>query len=111
MKHLLNHLIQRHLIPLLLLPVVLSGFACFTIFGLVHELHTSSTTDLILLAVVSLLGIIGTFCTSIFLRVVRSQPPTWQIFQLGRTAWSVLITAAWLGGAACGLLMIYETSR
>ena len=46
MKHLLSHLIQRHLIPLLLLPVVLSGLACFAIFGLVHELRTSSTSDL-----------------------------------------------------------------
>jgi len=111
MKHLFNHLIQRHVIPLLLLPVVCSGFACFTIYGLLHELHTSSRTDLIFLAIISLLGIIGTLCTSVFLRVVRSQPATWQVFELGRTAWSVLIIAAWLAGVACGVLMIYETSR
>ncbi len=108
MKHLLNHLIQRHVIPLLLLPVVFSGFACFAIFGLLHELHTSSTTDLIILTAISLLGLIGTFCTSIFLRIVRSQPTTWQAFELGRTAWSVLIIVAWITGAACGVLMIYE---
>jgi hypothetical protein len=115
MKHLLNHLIQRHVIPLLLLPVVFSGFACFAAYGLLHDLRTSSTAasmgDLIILAVVSLLGIIGTLCTSVFFRVIRSQPVTWQIFELGRTAWSVLIISAWLAGVACGVLMIYETSR
>lgn len=111
MKHLLNHLIQRHLIPLLLLPVVLSGFSCFAIYGLLHELRNSSATDLIILAIISSLGIIGTFCTLGFLRVVRSQPATWQVFELGRTAWSVLITVAWIAGVACGVLMIYETSR
>jgi hypothetical protein len=84
MKHLLNHLIQRHVIPLLLLPVVLSGLACFAIYGLLHELRTSSSTDLIILGVISLLGIIGTLCSSVFLRVVRSQPVTWQVFELER---------------------------
>ena len=111
MKHLLNHLIQRHLIPLLLLPVVLSGLACFALFGLVHELRTSSTTDLIILGVISLLGVIGTLCTTVFFRVVRSQPATWQVFELGRTAWSVLIVSAWLAGVACGVVMIYEITR
>ena len=111
MKHLLNHLIQRHVIPLLLLPVVLSGFSCFAIYGLLHELRTSSSTDLIILGIISLLGIIGTLCSSVFLRVVRSQPVAWQVFELGRTAWSVLIVVAWLAGVACGVLMIYETSR
>jgi hypothetical protein len=111
MKHLLNHLVQRHVIPLLLLPVVLSGFAWFAIYGFLHEFRTSSTTDLIILAAVSMLGLIGTFCSSIVLRVVRAQPETWQVFELGRTAWSVLIIAAWIAGVACGLLMIYETSR
>jgi hypothetical protein len=111
MKHLLDHLIQRHVIPLMLLPVVMSGFSCFAIYGLLHELHTSSATDLIILAVISLVGIIGTLCTSLFLRFVRSQALTWQVFELGRTAWSVLIVIAWLAGVACGLLMIYETSR
>ncbi len=111
MKHLLNHLIQRHVIPLLLLSVVLSGFSCFAIYGFLHELRTSSTTDLIILATISLVGVIGTVCTSVFLRFVRSQPLTWQVFELGRTAWSVLITAAWLAGVACGVLMIFETSR
>src|SRR4051794_17308695 len=109
MKHLLNHLIQRHLIPLLLLPVVLSGFACFAIYGLLHELHTSSTKDLIFLAIISLLGLIGTLCTSVFFRSVRSQHTNWRLFELGRTTWSVLILFAWLAGLACGILMIYET--
>jgi hypothetical protein len=110
MNHLLNHLIQRHVIPLMLLPVVLSGFSCFAIYGLLHELRTSSATDLIILAVISLIGVVGTLCTSIFLRFVRSQPVTWQVFELGRTAWSALIIVAWLAGVACGVLMIYETS-
>ena len=111
MKHLLNHLIQRHVIPLLLLPVVLSGFACFAIYGLLHELRTSSSTELIILGIISLFGILGTICSSVLLRVVWAQPVTWQIFELRRTAWMVLIVVAWLAGIACGVLMIYETSQ
>lgn len=111
MKHIFNHLVQRHVIPVLLIPVVLSGWFCFAISGLPQALRTSSTTDAIILIVISLLGVIGTFCSSVLLRVVRSQPTTWQIVGLGRTAWSVLIVVAWLGGAACGVLMIYQTSQ
>jgi len=110
MKHLLNHLIQRHVIPLLLLPVVLSGFSCFAIYGLPQALRSASTTDAIILVIISLLGVIGTFCTSVFFRVVRSQPATWQVFELGRTAWAVLIAVAWFAGVACGVLMIYVSA-
>lgn len=106
MKHLLNHLIQRHVIPLLLIPVVLSSFFCFAIYGFLHEFRTSSTGELIFMAILSLLGVIGTFCTLVLFRVVRSQPAAWQIFELGRTAWLVLITVAWLVGVACGVLML-----
>jgi hypothetical protein len=111
MKYLLDHLIQRHVIPLLLIPVVLSGLSCFAIFGLPEALRSSSTRDAIILAAISLFGIIGTICTSVFLRVIRSRPPTWKLFELGRTAWSILVTVAWLAGAGCGVLMIYDISQ
>jgi hypothetical protein len=108
-KQLLDHFIQGHVIPLLLIPVVLSGMSCFSIVGLPQALRSSSKTDVILLAALSLLGMIGTVGTWLFLRGVRSRPPTWRVFELGRTAWSVLIAAAWLAGVVCGLVMIYET--
>jgi hypothetical protein len=111
MKHLLNHLIQRHVIPVLLLPVVASGMLCFSIFGLPQAVRSSATGDEIILAAMSLLGVVGTVGTAVLVHVIRSQPAAWQVFELGRTAWSVLVTVAWLAGVACGVLMTYEISR
>ena len=106
MKHLFDHFIQGHVIPLLLIPVVLSGLSCFAIFGLPQALRSSSRTDAIILIVISLLGIIGTIGTWVFLRAVRSRPHTWQVFNLGRTAWSFLISVTWLAGVLCGVLIM-----
>jgi hypothetical protein len=111
MQHLLNHLIQHHVIPLLLIPVAISGVSCFAVYELLRELHDAPAADLILLAIFSIVGIIGTICTWFFLRSVRSQPVTWKTFELGRTTWSILIIFAWFAGAACGVLMIFDTSR
>ena len=111
MEHLLNHLIQRHVVPLLLLPVVMSGFFCLAILQLPETFRSPSTPDRIIAVVFSLFGIVGTVGTFIFLRVIRRKAQNWRVFELGRTAWLVLISVAWLAGVACGVLMLYEISR
>jgi hypothetical protein len=111
MEHLFNHLIQRHLVPLLLLPVVLSGFGCFGILLLPEAFRGSSTGDRIIAVVFSLIGIFGTVATLILVRAIRRRPTSWRVFELGRTAWTVLVTLAWLAGVACGFIMLHDISR
>ncbi|MGP8197927.1 MAG: hypothetical protein ACLQU4_00310 [Limisphaerales bacterium] len=111
MEHFLNHLIQRHVMPLLLIPVVMSSFSCFAILQLPEVFRSSSTPDQVVAVVFSLIGIFGTFGTYKFFRVIRHKAPTWRVFELGRTAWLVLIGMAWFAGLGCGVLMLYETSR
>jgi hypothetical protein len=82
MEHLLKRLVQRHLVPVLLLPVVLSGLACFAVSGLPQAVRSSSRAEEIILVVVTLLGILGSLGTFVCLRVIRRQPPTWRIFDL-----------------------------
>lgn len=111
MEHLLNHLIQRHLIPLLLIPVVLSGLACFAIAGLPEAFRGSSMSDIVILIIISLLGLVGSAGTFVLLRVIKKKAPDWRVFELGRTAWITLIALAWFAGVGCGLLMLHEISR
>jgi hypothetical protein len=111
MEHFFNHLIQRHVVPVLLLPAVISGFSCFAILQLPAAFEAPSTPDRIVAVVFSLIGIFGTLGTCLFFRAIRRKQPDWRVFELGRTAWLVLIGAAWLAGVGCGVLMLYETSR
>ena len=111
MERLFNHLIQRHLVPLLLLPVVLSGLSCFGIFLLPEAFRGSSTGNRIIAVIFSLIGIFGTVATLILLRVIRRRPTSWRVFELGRTAWTILVTLAWLAGVACGFIMLHDISR
>jgi hypothetical protein len=111
MEHLFNHLIQRHLVPVLLLPVVLSGLCCFGILLLPEAFRGSSTDDRIIAVICSLIGIFGTVATLILLRAIRRRPTSWRVFELGRTAWTVLVSIAWLAGVACGFIMLHGISR
>ncbi len=88
----------------------MSGFLCFAILKLPEAFRSSSTQDQVLLVAFSLIGILGTFGTYQFFRVIRRKASDWTVFALGRTAWLVLIGFAWLAGAGCGVLMLYETS-
>jgi hypothetical protein len=109
--HFLNHLAQRHLVPLLLLPVVMSGFCLFTVFGLPTAFRSSSTTDQILCLVFSMAGICGTAATLYFVRSITKRPASWRLFDLGRTAWLVLMVIAWGAGLGCGVLMLNAAAR
>ncbi len=111
MEPLFNHLLQRHVIPVLLLPVVLSGLGCVTVLLLPSTFRSSSTPDRLLVGIISLLGILGTIATFLLLRAIRRRDVSWRVFELGKTAWSVLISLAWLGGVACGFLMLHEVAR
>src|SRR5881409_1139667 len=110
MERLFNHLIQRHLVPVLLLPVVFSGLGCFAVFLLPEVFRSSSTPDRVLAVVFSLIGIFGTIATFILLRVIHRQASSWRVFDLGRTAWTILVSLAWLVGVGCGCIMMYELS-
>jgi hypothetical protein len=111
LKLISNHLLHRHVIPFLLLPVVMSGFACFAVFGLPDAIHMSSNSDVLGLIVISAGGILGSIGTMFVLCVIRKKEPYWRLFELGRTAWLTLITLAWIAGLGCGLLMVQEISR
>src|ERR1700678_3231800 len=111
MKHLLSHLIHRHILPILLLPIVVSGIFCVCIFELPAMFRSPSTPDRVISVVFSSLGILGTIATYLVFRVVRRRDQTWRVFELGRTAWTVLISVAWLCGVACGILIFYESLR
>jgi hypothetical protein len=89
----------------------MSGFSCFAIIGLPEVFRSSSTPDKVMAVVFSLIGILGTFGSYKFFRIVRHKAPNWRVFDLGRTAWLVLIGVAWFAGVGCGVLMLYETSR
>ena len=109
MERLGNRVVHGRLLPLLLLPVAISGFFCFTVFALPEAFRSTSRGDRVVAIVFSLIGIIGTFTTFMFLRAIRRRPPGWRVFDLGPTAWTVLVSTAWLMGIACGLFLIYET--
>ena len=109
MKHLLNHLIHRHVLPLLLLPIAVSGCFCFAVFTLPEAFRSTSTEDRFVAVVFSLLGIFGTAVTITFLRAMRRLSPEWRVFELGRTGWIVLISIAWLAGVGCGIVILYES--
>src|SRR5262245_60479831 len=70
MKHLVNHLVQRHLVPVLLLPVVLSGLFCFAIFGLPAAVRSSSREEEVILVVVTLLVVLGSSCMCVWFSAV-----------------------------------------
>lgn len=110
MEHIFNHLVQR-LIPLLLLPVVFSGLCFFGLFQLASELRSFSKPDWIVAIVVSLMGILGTGTTYILLRAIRRQASSWRVLELGRMGWIVLVCLAWVGGVACGFIMMYDISQ
>jgi len=109
MEHLFNHLVQRHVVPLLLLPVVLSGLGCFEVL-LLPEAFRASTGDRIIAVVFSLIGIFGTIATFILIRAIRRQESSWQVLELGRTAWTALVSLAWLSGVGCGCMMLHDIS-
>jgi hypothetical protein len=111
LKHLSNHLLQRHVIPYLLIPVVMSGFACFAIFGLPDAIGMSSNSDVLGLVIISAGGILGSIGTMFVVCVIRKKEPHWRVFELGRTAWLTLIILAWVAGLGCGLLMVHAISR
>jgi hypothetical protein len=108
LKGVSNHLIQQHVIPWLLLPVVMSGLACFAVFGLPDAFHSSSNSDVVGLTVASLLGILGSSGTFALLCTIRRKAPDWTVFELGRTAWLTLIILAWFAGLGCGGWMLHE---
>ena len=110
MKRLINNLLLHHLLPLLLLPVAMSGCFCFAILRLPEALRSNYTPDRVIAVIFSSFGILGTIATVIFLRAIRRRTSTWRVFELGRTAWIVLIGFAWIAGLACGVVMLYETS-
>jgi hypothetical protein len=93
--------------PLLLLPVVLSGFSLFGILGLAETFHSSSTRDQVLLIALSLVGLVGSVGTFLCGRFIRNRSQQWQVFGLRKTAWLVLICLAWLIGLACGIVMAH----
>ena len=109
MEHLFIHLIHRHVLPLLLLPIAASGCFCFAVFGLPEAFRSTSSGDRVVMVVFSLLGILGTVATFLILRLIHRRDREWRVFELGRTAWSVLISIAWLAGVGCGIVMLYET--
>src|SRR5690349_17024980 len=110
-EYLSKHLLQRHVIPFLLIPVVMSGFVCFPVFGLPDAFAMSSNSDVLWVAIVSAGGIVGTIGTIFVLCVIRKKEPHWRLFELGRTAWLTLIIVAWIAGLGCGFLMVHEISR
>jgi len=108
MERLLNHLMQGCIVPLLLLPVVLSGLSCVALVQLPEALHSAPRSDQFIAVAFSLFGIIGTLGTIVFVRIVRRKAPNWQFFGLGRTVWIVLINLAWFAGLVAGGLKLYE---
>jgi hypothetical protein len=111
LKPLSNHLLQRHVIPYLLIPVVMSGFACWPVFGLPDSVYMASNSDVLGMVIISAGGILGSIGTMFVLCVIRKKEPHWRAFELGRTAWLTLIILAWIAGLGCGWLMVHAISR
>ena len=102
------HLLHRHVLPGLLVPVAISGFCFVMIMGFPGELfkiHKTIDTVLAICLVVMAFG--GTALSIILIKAFSRRGLSWGLFGLGRFAWISLVSIAWLMGAACGGYLVY----
>jgi hypothetical protein len=106
------HLLHRHVLPVLLAPVAMSGFCFVMLVGLPGELFKIHKIIEIILAI-GLVGMAfgGTALSIIFIKAFSRREPSWKLFDLGRFAWISLVSIAWLMGAACGGYLVYIVHR
>ena len=110
MHRLLNQL-THSVLPLLLAPVASSGLVVSVgILGLPDLLRNGTTTEQIFFALLTLAGIAGTIGTFLFLRAIYRRDPSWRVFELGRTAWILLLSISWALGMIGGVVFFWGIS-
>lgn len=110
MRLLLAHLFNHHLLPVLLLPIAMAGFFFLSILGMPEALRSQSAPDRVIGACFAAFGLGGTIATSLLVRGIRRRDSSWRALELGRTAWTALISLAWCLGALCGAYLFCVAS-
>lgn len=97
-----HSVIYKMLVPLVLLPIFTSGSLLPVLFT--DEWRKAKGGELVMLAVMAGVSVLGTVSTIMAIRFLRARPAGWQLFALGRAAWITLLATSWLAGVGCALL-------